>query len=177
MIQRIQTVYYAVAVLLAAIPLTFPMIDLAGLSEAVAANAPAGETSSSLSAMLPAAKTGTVVISDGFWLTVATIATCSLLILLIITIVTFKWLRRQAFFGKITFWVYAGLIGYYLLLSYVIKLKVQVVDGAEVTWEGKMSVPLTFWFYVFAVGVVFVLLGNMGVRKDRRLLDSLNRLR
>jgi hypothetical protein len=177
MIQRIQTVYYVIAVLLAAIALAFPIFAINDVMKAVAANAPDSETSTGVATLIPEAKAHLVLVKDAFWLMIATLGASVLLVLLLITIVLFKWLRRQAFFGKFAFWVYAGLIGYFLLVSYLINVKVQVMDASEVVWEGKVHLPLTSWFWPFAAGIVFVLLGNMGVRKDRRLLDSLNRLR
>jgi hypothetical protein len=161
MIQRIQTIYYAVAFLLAATPLLgYPLITFMENGDEMQIT---GYGNNLWQIRTLGSETTNF---EDTWLHL-----CSwiLMVLLIVTMLSFKNLKRQFLLGRITLVVYLLSI----LLIVLIALQERSVCGScEMTnmWP-------TIWFWLFAAGIFFVYFGNKGVRKDRKLLDSLNRLR
>ncbi|MES2555274.1 MAG: DUF4293 family protein [Bacteroidota bacterium] len=159
MIQRIQTIFYLVALLIVAIPL-LGMEIFSFSNEDVTYHFTLFGNTRELFA-------GEPVVLDMiqlplFWGNVLVI------IFLLLTIVLYKNLRLQLRLGRflLTFYL-AFIIGlfitiyfYYTLLS-IIKVDLQI--GSVV--------------YLMIAGMLFVWLGNRGVNKDRKLLNSMDRLR
>jgi len=159
MIQRIQTVHYLIAIVLLAIPLLG--FDLFSFSNSEATQ--------------HVTFFGNELTEDGsefsgyqlpnlpfYWLNLAGI------LLLFITMLSFKKLKAQFRIGRFTvIFLFISLIilcvALYAYAQYLSVIQPNVMPGAG--------------FYLFAASIIFVLFGNSGVKKDRKLLDSLNRLR
>jgi hypothetical protein len=158
MIQRIQTIYYTLAILSLAIPLAgMTILTVYGpeMTRGITLFGPeAADGLASESLRLPALPMflGNLIV----------------ILMLILTIFSFKNLKRQASIGRITLIAYALLIVGFCVISYFLS-----------QWAvlHKMITAFGLGFYFMLPGILFVLLGNRGVKSDRKLLDSLNRLR
>ncbi len=96
------------------------------------------------------------------------VGTIALALLCFICIMSFKNLNRQFKLGRMIFFLYfVSLVGIILLSS----LGDGMIDEAETKRE------LGLGFYLFIAGFPFTFLANVGIKKDKRLLDSLDRLR
>ncbi|MGV3632038.1 MAG: DUF4293 domain-containing protein [Bacteroidota bacterium] len=84
------------------------------------------------------------------------------------TIFSFKKLKLQLQLGRLTFLLYT--VGIALLVLYN-EMAEPVTKGVETHYSFAPG------FYVFVAGLPFVFLANLAIRKDKRLIDSLNRLR
>jgi hypothetical protein len=96
------------------------------------------------------------------------LATIIMGLLLIIVIFDYKNLNRQLRIGRLVMLLYFILVilsifGYFI--------------GNNLTSDTVVLSKLKIGFYALIIGLTFVLLGNIGVKKDKKLLDSLNRLR
>jgi hypothetical protein len=158
MIQRIQTIYYTLAILSLAIPIAgMTILTVYGreMTRGITLFGPeAADVLSMESLRLPALPMflGNLIV----------------ILMLILTIFSFKNLRRQASIGRITLIAYALLIVGFCVIGYFVT-----------QWAAlhNMTVAFGTGFYFMLPGILFVFLGNRGVRSDRKLLDSLNRLR
>ena len=86
-------------------------------------------------------------------------------------IFSFKMRHRQVFLGWVLF-----LLNIFSSAWIILGANVKMIEVS------KMSEPatgLTFGaaFYIHAIAFIFVFLGIGGVRKDKKTIDSLNRLR
>lgn len=157
MIQRIQTIYYILAILSLAIPLAgmtiFSVFDMK-ITQDITLFGPVTTGLQDPSLRLPALPMyfGNLVV----------------ILMLLLTIFSFKNLRRQASVGRITLIAYVLLILGFCTIAYFLS-----------QWAilHRMATTFGLGFYFMLPGIVFVFLGNRGVRGDRRLLDSVNRLR
>jgi len=159
MIQRIQTVYYLLAVLVMALP-------LAGLELFSFTNKKVLQSvtlfGSESHLMLSNGKLVVLPQIQLFW------GNLLVIILLLFTILMYKKLKFQARLGRFTLIVYAlTLIG----------ISVVAYFFAQFLVIFQASLTFGIGSYFILSGVLFILMGNRGVRKDRKLLDSLNRLR
>lgn len=99
------------------------------------------------------------------WLYLSTIA---LTLMCVMLILSYKNLARQFKLGRL------------ILLVYLIILIVVVASsffGDKITGAQIISSKMGAGFFIFVAGFPFVFLGNLGVKRDKKLLDSLNRLR
>ena len=159
MIQRIQTVYYLLAVLVMALP-------LAGLELFSFSNKKVLQSvnlfGSDSHLVLSKGKLFVLPQLPLFW------ANLVVIFLLLLTILMFRKLRLQARLGRFTLAVY-GLT--------IIGISVVAYFFTQLLIAFQASLTFGIGFYLMLSGVLFILMGNRGVRKDRKLLDSLNRLR
>lgn len=154
MIQRIQTVYYFLAAVLASITLfgTSIFTFSKGVEHSVTAYGFFKGTS--------------LQEKTDFWM-----LTVVQLILALVVIFSYKMRHRQLFLGWIlallnvmsSIWMLMG-ANYYPML------------GTD--YESQVA-NLTFHtaFYIHAIAFVFTILGNFAVRKDKKIIESLDRLR
>jgi glucan phosphoethanolaminetransferase (alkaline phosphatase superfamily) len=159
MIQRIQTVYYTLAILLLAIPLmgmNIVSFSTADWSQAVTFYGNRGTEAAEAAELVPLPDLPLYLLN------------LIIIILLLIAILSYKSLKRQQFLGKIALWSAAIAI---LVLGFAVFNFYQYMRVLKPVVE----VGAGFWMVLFSIP--FILLGNGGVRKDRKLLDSLNRLR
>ncbi len=156
--QRVQTLYHAIAIiLLGIVSAGSTLFSFVGESSRYTFNA-FGITTHDL-------KSGTVTDHEMLPIMVGTIA---LALLCFICIMSFKNLNRQFKLGRMIFFLYfLGLVGIILLSS----LGDGMIDEANTKRE------LGVGFYLFIAGFPFTFLANVGIKKDKRLLDSLDRLR
>jgi len=91
-----------------------------------------------------------------------------LIFILLITIFSYKNLKRQLFMGKVAVW---GTLITFLVFGYVI------YNDYQFTRVLKPFMDLGVVLHMLVAAALLILLGNWRVRKDRKLLDSLNRLR
>ena len=159
MIQRIQTIFYLIAFLLIALPLigmeifSFSNEDLTyhftlfGYTRELFA----GKVMAFNMFQLPF-----------FW------GNLLLMILLIMALITYKSLRLQLRLGRFALSVY---------LVFMILVFVAIYFYSSLLVGLKVSMHIAPGLYMIIAGIPFVWLGNRGVNKDRKLLDSMDRLR
>lgn len=92
----------------------------------------------------------------------------ALIMLAFLCLMAFKNLARQMKLGRTVFFIY---------LLFVITLVVLAMSGASMVPEGEWKRELGLGFYLFVAGFPFSFLANTGIKRDKNLLDSLNRLR
>lgn len=159
MIQRIQTVYYLIALIALIVPM-FGM-DIFSFSSADMV-----QHVSMFGSELKELKAGSkqLLLPDWplFWGNVL------VLVFLFLTIFSYKRLKMQLALGRATIFLYVAVLVGLLLLGYFYSQWLLIY---------RSSLSLGIGMYIQLIGLVFVWLGNRGVRKDRKLLDSLNRLR
>ena len=154
MIQRIQTLYFMVALIAVTLPLFFfEMLVFSGKDGGVTVDA---FSDVSLS-------TGEILASNYTWM-----LQLVLIAILILVIFLFKNRKRQMQLAWFAFGLHIISIVWILVESNPIKQ----LDGHQLD-----SLHLGVGFYIYALAVIFILLGIQGVRKDKALIDSLNRLR
>lgn len=95
-------------------------------------------------------------------------ATIVIALLLVITIFDYKNLNRQLKIGRFVLFLYF-VLAVLTFFAYFI--------GDNLTNDAIVLSKFKFGFFALILGLPLVLLGNMGVKKDKKLLDSLNRLR
>lgn len=95
-------------------------------------------------------------------------ATIVIALLLVITIFDYKNLSRQLKIGRFVLLLYF-VLAVLTFFAYFI--------GDNLTNDTIVLSKLKVGFFALMIGLPFVLLGNMGVQKDKKLLDSVNRLR
>jgi hypothetical protein len=96
------------------------------------------------------------------------IAPVILILLCVWTMFSYKNLKFQLQLGRLTFLLYTVAIALLLLYSEL---------AAPITRNVPTSYSLAPGFFIFIAGLPFIFLANSGIRKDKKLLDSLNRLR
>lgn len=154
MIQRIQTVYFLIAALLVAA--TLFGTDLFAYHQAEDFHASAYKLF----------RGQEVVKKVDFWM-----LSVVQIIFAVMIIFSFKMRHRQIFLG----WI---LLILNIFSSAWIVLGA-VVEPSQCTTcnEAATNLAFGFTFYAHAIAFVFVFLGIRGVRKDKKTIDSLNRLR
>jgi hypothetical protein len=90
------------------------------------------------------------------------------IILLLVTIFSYKNLKRQAYLGKISLWATVTTIVLYLLFIFNFYQYTRVL-------RPFMDLGLVMHF-TLAAGI-FIVIGNRGVRKDQKLIASVDRIR
>lgn len=91
-----------------------------------------------------------------------------LMILGIATLFSYKKLPRQHRFGRMFFYTYFAVLLSVLLFFYF---------GSSSVANGVTGKHLDLGFFLLVVGFPFTFLANSGINRDKKLLDSLNRLR
>jgi amino acid transporter len=91
-----------------------------------------------------------------------------LILLAFIALMSYKNHKRQLAVGRLTLFVYFVLVILTLLGSFL---------GHYLTEEETLSRNLGAGFFFFIAGFPFIFLGNIGVKRDKNLLESLDRLR
>lgn len=158
MIQRIQTVYLAVVIIL----LTFVTLgsDLFSF-----VNETSRFTFNSYGIMKYDLASGNLISQQNFPFYLGTIA---LILLSFITLMSYKKLNRQFKLGRTVFGIYFLILITVFLLSYL---------GDSLLNEKTTSREMGLGFLLFVVGFPFTFLANTGIKRDKKLLDSLDRLR
>ncbi|MCJ8289450.1 MAG: DUF4293 family protein [Crocinitomicaceae bacterium] len=156
--QRVQTLYHGIAIILLGIVSSgATLFSFVGESNRYTVNA-FGVTTSDL-------KSGAISDHNMMPIMVGTIA---LALLCFICLMSYKNLNRQFKLGRTIFFLYfLGLVGIIIFSS----LGDMIIDEANTKRE------LGVGFYLFIAGFPFTFLANVGIKKDKRLLDSLERLR
>ena len=155
MIQRIQTVYFFVALVLIILPLFgLPLYDVK-LEQLGSMKAVVGAYSLTM-------LEGTQSVLLWVYIVIPAIA-------VLLTIFLFKDRKKQAVMAKLS-------IGLVLFAGgWIYYTGVQFLNGAE--YPINHGVVPQVAYYCFVASLVFILLGLRGINKDKKLVDSLNRLR
>lgn len=96
------------------------------------------------------------------------LGTISLLLLAFICLMSYKNLARQHKLGRTIFFIYFIMVVGMVLLTYF---------GDSLIGTETSSRELGLGFFLFIAGFPFIFLANVGIKRDKNLLDSLNRLR
>lgn len=158
MIQRIQTVYLAVAIIL----LTIVTLGTTLFSFV---NETTRYSFNSYGIMKYNLSTNNLVSQQSFPFYLGTIA---LILLCFITLMSYKNLERQFKLGRTVFFLY------FVMLMSVVLLSVLGDGMLEAETTGR---EMGLGFFLFVVGFPFTFLANTGIKRDKKLLDSLDRLR
>lgn len=90
-----------------------------------------------------------------------------LILMCFFTLFSYKKINKQLRTGRITIFLYLVCIFLVMFYPYLAK----PLDSVE------QHVSLGLGFFLFVCGFPFVFLANIGIKRDKNLLDSLNRLR
>jgi len=160
MIQRVQTLYYAIAMILLAILLSgMEIFRFVGEKYLYVFNVYGiyiGKVGGAESKM-------EATNSTPFYLSII-----SFILFMFITLMGYKNLNRQFKFARGIFFVY-------LLL--IISLVVFAMFGGSMLTNEPTKRELGLGFLFFVMGFPFCFLAQLGIKRDKKLLDSLNRLR
>ena len=96
------------------------------------------------------------------------LSTIALSLLCLLAIFSYKNLNRQLRLVRIIFFIYLVLMAGFIYISSM---------ASEVIGETIKSQSYNLGFYLFIAGFPFIFLANLGIKRDKKLLDSLNRLR
>lgn len=110
-------------------------------------------------------KSGTLVESQSYPFYLSSFA---LIALAFLTIMSYKNLARQLRLARMTFYIYFLLVIALFLFS---------IFGSSFVAEGDLQRQLGLGYIIFIAGLPFAFLANLGVKRDKNLIDSLNRLR
>jgi len=155
MIQRKQTLFFLAALILVLIPLTgtsfFNYFSEEGMEYCYTAF------------NFKQVGSGPMILNKGFeWMLILVIS-----LILVLAIFSFKNRKRQIQLGWLAFVLN-------VLTSAIIVFHAFLYESAHKT-EASLVIEMTF--FAFASAFLFILAGIQGVRKDKKLVDSLNRLR
>lgn len=158
MLQRIQTIYYAISFMcLMIVSLGSNVYSFLTHEKRYDLSA-YGIQESTLEGM----KLGTTQIP--FYLTTLMLALFTLLV-----IFSYKKTKRQFRLGRLLLFFY--------LLFLILVVSAAFWAGGMITGLAATTRELGLGFFLLVMGFPFVFLGNIGVKRDKNLLDSLNRLR
>lgn len=96
------------------------------------------------------------------------VGTIALALLCFICIMSYKNLKRQFKLGRMIFLLYFISVVGIVLLAFL---------GDGLVDEAATRRELGLGFYLFVAGLPFTFLANVGIKRDKRTLDSLDRLR
>jgi hypothetical protein len=158
MIQRIQSVYLAIViVLLSVVTIGTELFSFTNATSRFAFSS-YGITEFSI-------ETGKAIDKQFFPMFIGLIA---LVLLVFLCLMSYKNLDRQQLLGRMVFYLYfMALIGMLALTNLGGNLLDVKTTGRE----------MGLGFILFIIGFPFTFLANIGIRRDKKLLDSLNRLR
>lgn len=158
MIQRIQSVYLAIVIVLLS-------IVTIGTELFSFSNETSRFSFSSYGITEFSIETGKAIDKQFFPMFIGLIA---LVLLTFLCLMSYKHLDRQLKLGRMVFYLYLmSLIGILALTSVGNNLLEVKATGRE----------LGLGFILFVFGFPFTVLANIGIKRDKKLLDSLNRLR
>ena len=158
MIQRIQTLYLAIAIIFLSL-VTFGSTLFSFLSES------SRFSFSSYGITEYSIENDSVLGTSSFPFYLGTGA---LILLCFLCVMSYKNLKRQFKLGRLVF----GL--YFLMLIVVILLSIfgdKLIDVETLTRENGLGL------FLFIAGFPFTFLANTGIKRDKQLIDSLERLR
>ena len=158
MIQRIQSVYLFVAILCLGF-VTFGTTLFSFITKKAVI------TVSSFGAVQTKIVAGQTDYSASF---PAYLIGAGLMLIGVITLFSYKKLPRQHKFGRMFFYTYFAVLISVILFFYF---------GSSRVANGITTKHLDLGFFLLVVGFPFTFLANTGVNRDKKLLDSLNRLR
>jgi len=158
MIQRVQTLYLGIAIILLS-------IVTVGSSLFSFVNETSRFTFSSYGITEYGLADGKVLDTKMFPFFVGTTA---LALLCFICLMSYKNLKRQFKLGRMIFFLYFFMVVSVILLASF---------GDSLLDEETTSRELGVGFILFVIGFPFSFLANTGIKRDKKLLDSLNRLR
>lgn len=158
MIQRVQTLYLAITIILLTI-ITFGQTLFSFVNDATRFSFTSyGITKIDL-------KSDKIVEQQSFPFFIGTIA---MILLMVLCIMSYKNLKRQFKLGRTIFYLYLLMLISVIILAYT---------GDNLVDEKTTTRELGLGFVLFVCGLPFVFLANTGIKRDKKLLDSLNRLR
>ena len=157
MIQRIQTLYLAIVIILLSL-VSFGMEIISFASETVT-------YSLTSYGILSYDESGTLTGSQSYPLYISSFA---LIALAFLSIMSYRNLARQLRLARMTFYIYFLLVFALFLFS---------IFGSSHVAEGELQRQLGLGYFFFIAGLPFAFLANLGVKRDKNLIDSLNRLR
>lgn len=156
--QRVQTVYLGITIiLLGIVSAGVTLLSFVGESNKYVIN--------SFGITTQNAQTGEAIEHEMMPMMVGTIA---LALLCFVCIMSYKNLNRQFKLGRTIFLLYFVSVVGVILLSFL---------GEGMIEESDVKRELGIGFYLFVAGLPFSFLANVGIKRDKRTLDSLNRLR
>lgn len=156
--QRVQTVYLGITIiLLGIVSAGVTLLSFVGESSKYVIN--------SFGITTQNAQTGEAIEHEMMPMMVGTIA---LALLCFVCIMSYKNLNRQFKLGRTIFLLYFVSVVGVILLSFL---------GDGMIEESDVKRELGIGFYLFVAGLPFSFLANVGIKRDKRTLDSLNRLR
>jgi hypothetical protein len=154
MIQRIQTFYFIGAVLLVAVPLFMSHFFEISFGSDILQVTPFYTKN---------VVTQKITSTNYSW-----ILQMVIIFLLMVTIFSFKNRKRQIQLGWIAFSVHLISTAWIALSTYLMTAQTSNVEE---------SISMEMGVFSFASAFLFIFLGIQGVRKDKALVDSLNRIR
>lgn len=157
MIQRIQTLYLAIIILLVSIVSTGTSLFSFISETSKFTFSSFGITEYSLD--------GKFIQTETFPIFVGTIA---LVLLSFLCLMSYKNINRQFKLGRLVFFIYFLSLLSIFLLS---------VFGDRLLDVSSSSREMGVGYYLFIAGFPFSFLANIGIKRDKKLLDSLDRLR
>jgi hypothetical protein len=156
MLQRLQTLYFLIAAILCVVPMfggtLFTFVQ--------------GKTILEMSVYQVVDLGVSMSVKNDSWVLLVIVVA-----LLFATIFSFKQQKRQLTFALLCFVLHVITVGWMLFGIYIIKTS--CTSCTEPTKLQGIGMP----FFVFVAAAIFIFMGIKGVRKDKKLLDSLNRLR
>ena len=96
------------------------------------------------------------------------IGTIALILLMFIALMSYKNLNRQFKLGRTVFFLYFIMLISIILLS---------TFGNKLLQVEATTRAMDLGFILFVIGFPFTFLANTGIKRDKNLLDSLDRLR
>jgi len=157
MIQRIQTLYLAILIMLVSIVSTGTSLFSFISETSKFTFSSFGITEYSLD--------GKFIQTETFPIFVGTIA---LVLLSFLCLMSYKNINRQFKLGRLVFFIYFLSLLSIFLLS---------VFGDRLLDVSSSSREMGVGYYLFIAGFPFSFLANIGIKRDKKLLDSLDRLR
>ena len=157
MIQRIQTLYLAILILLVSIVSTGTSLFSFISETSKFTFSSFGITGYSLA--------GKFIQTETFPIFVGTIA---LVLLSFLCLMSYKNINRQFKLGRLVFFIYFLSLLSIFLLS---------VFGDRLLDVSSSSREMGVGYFLFIAGFPFSFLANIGIKRDKKLLDSLDRLR
>jgi len=158
MIQRVQTIYLSIAIILLSI-VTF------GTELFSFVNEKSRFSFSSYGITEYSTSNGEIIETTTFPFYIGTIA---LILLCFLTIMSYKSMNRQFKLGRMVFGIYFLMLVSVILLS---SFGDYLIDTETTSREMGLG------FILFVAGFPFTFLANTGIKRDKQLLESLDRLR
>lgn len=98
-------------------------------------------------------------------------------ILCLLTIFSYKNRKRQIGFGRINFMITLLLVVFLLLFSFWGVDLASAIEGKNIIKDIEYEVSLGLGFFFSVAILPFIFLANLGIKRDEKLVRSLDRLR